>query len=117
MTDLTVAEVLSRAADLIEPEGKWTQGAFIRDALGADIYEEQEADAQDAACFCLYGAIGSVVGRDPESYRDADPVLQRAIGVISPSEVAKWNDTPSRTQAEVVAALRSAAVIAAGGGE
>lgn len=107
-----VADILDRAADLIEPEGAWTQGAFVRDAFGSDVYEAFREEAADAACFCLYGAIGSVIGRDPEGYRDADPLLEAVLGVSSPYEVAKWNDAPERTQAEVVAKLREAALLA-----
>jgi len=100
MTDLNAAEVLERAADLIEPVGAWTQ----------DMYRVPGKD-----CFCAVGAVGMVLGkgkwiggRAAEDFVDANSKL---FGMDA-SDLEEWNDTPGRTQAEVVAALRQAAALA-----
>ncbi|MBO9624132.1 MAG: hypothetical protein J7500_15600 [Sphingomonas sp.] len=91
--DLTVSEVLSRAADLIEPEGKWTRGVYV---------------GPDRNCWCVLGAIQRAgnFGHD-----DNRPVafLKDLMGV---AWLHEWNDDPNRTQAEVVAKLREGAALA-----
>jgi hypothetical protein len=49
----TVSEILSAAADLIEPEGAWTKGQFARDKEG--FYSA--ASGRKAVCWCALGAI------------------------------------------------------------
>lgn len=107
-----VADVLNRAADLLEKPGAWTQGAFARADDGTDLDDFSRDDQPVPACFCLYGAIGHVIGQHPEQYCDADQYLMKAIGVGSIRAVADWNDATARTQAEVVDALRRAAAAA-----
>jgi hypothetical protein len=101
MATLSVADVLDKAADLIEPEGAWTQEYMARDADGylASVRSEK------AVRFCAMGAIRRVnrVGEDA-----ALSFLKLAIGK---DNVARWNDSIDRTQAEVVAALRQAATL------
>lgn len=102
----TVADILTAAADLIEPEGAWTQGAFARTAKGHVIGSGEDP----AVCFCGAGAV----------YRMGGPraVTERALNVLDSWArqrrkgfriFAQFNDAPERTQAEVVAALRAAA--------
>lgn len=98
----SVADILDWAADLIEPEGAWTQGAFARTKDGEPIGPLEAP----ATCWCLYGAIdkaGEDLGVD--AGWDAD----RALFASLRTNVPKFNDAPERTQAEVVAALRQAA--------
>ncbi len=99
---LSVSEVLSRAADLLEKPGAWTQGEYSRGDY----------------CFCALGAVCEIEGRtrprgNLEVNEDESPAcaaLARAItGEPYPYLVARWNDAPRRTQAEVVSALRAAA--------
>ncbi|MFA6031846.1 MAG: hypothetical protein WC889_02965, partial [Myxococcota bacterium] len=59
MSDLSVADVLERAADLIEPEGAWTQGESARDANGKPL---KQGSDHNAVCWCVLGAIGKVAG-------------------------------------------------------
>lgn len=88
---LTVAEVLEKAASLIEPEGAWTQGGWTnRNAVLRAI---------DRAAF------------DFRSRESARKFLRKAIGTRA---IARWNDALGRTQAEVVAKLREAAAKARG---
>jgi hypothetical protein len=47
-----VADVLSRAAGLIEPEGAWTQGAYAVSEDG--IAEDDDHNwPDDPTCFCV----------------------------------------------------------------
>lgn len=97
---LSVADVLDRAADLIEPEGAWTQGAPARTAGGRGT----DSGDREAVCFCAIGAINRAGYWDwPLTSACWKAVEDTTVGL------AKWNDAPERTQAEVVAALRAAA--------
>ena len=101
----TPSEILDAAADLIEPDGRWTQGAWARDAKLKPTRE----DGPESVCFCLYGALFRAAGQQgiwqPETH--LREVLQY------PNEnLISWNDDPARKQTEVVSALRRAADLA-----
>jgi len=102
-----VADVLERAADLIEPEGAWTQGTWARDRSGDTATRAEEG------CWCLWGAIYKTVGYDAVA---TSPCLMAVANLVGDSSI-HWNDVPGRTQAEVVSALREAAKKARGGAE
>ena len=105
---LSVSEVLSRAADLLEKPGAWTQWAYGRDIFG-DVEEDGSEMPTDPVCFCVQGAIGQVMGERPYG-APIYPVigaLADHLGVPA-VDVPVWNDAPGRTQAEVVSALRAA---------
>lgn len=101
---MSVADVLERAADLIEPQGKWTQGTFARGKRNRPC---KEGNSSTARCWCALGAIqhetNSVALRNEAHWR-----LRKTLGML----VTSFNDAPGRTQAEVVAALREAAALA-----
>jgi len=99
---VTTAEILRKAADLIEPEGKWTQGYYARNSSG-DI---RVATDSEAVCWCAIGAIRKV--SHTTASREAIVVAQM-LGFKGSDELVNWNDAKGRTQAEVVAALRAAA--------
>ena len=102
---LTVADVLSKAADLIEPEGAWTRHAMARAADGS----QRGARASDAVCFCVGGAI--IRAANGAAYAaDAVGVFRKTL---PEGNVVDFNDYRDRTQAEVVAKLREAAAMAA----
>lgn len=101
---MEVSEVLNKAADLLEKPGAWTQMAFARNAEGEETGLSQYRG--QAVCWCILGATWAVAGDDS---RDADDELRRFIG----DDINCWNDAPGRTQAEVVEALRQAALRAA----
>lgn len=110
MTD--TATVLRKAAELIEPEGAWTKGAFAR--CGSAPIGPLTANAE---CWCVLGALYAAA-----SERRADPyvfdviaMLCGHLGLRTRAELTDWNDRPFRTQAEVVQALRNAADQAEGG--
>lgn len=99
-----VADVLERAADLIEPEGRWTQGVLAKSAGGVPVAPEHDC----AVCWCASGAIIRISGdRLPKAAWYALKCII-GLGEIIPS----WNDAPERTQSEVVAKLREAAKLA-----
>lgn len=97
------SDILSAAADLIEPEGRWTQGVYAR----RDGRQVAIQDIEDADCFCAVGAIKRITGGPVSGYlTDVLNGIGRRRGY---DHVAAWNDAPERKQAEVVAALRQAA--------
>ncbi|MGV0964165.1 MAG: DUF6197 family protein [Polynucleobacter sp.] len=106
---LSVADVLDRAADLIEPEGKWTQGAYGRDATGCEVI-----GVENAVCFCAMGAMYKARGdigafeHDPDLVRPLAALIERTCDAA----IDDWNDASERTQTEVVSALREAAALA-----
>lgn len=99
-----MGEVLLAAADLIEPEGAWTQGELAHDGDG------READplGEEATCWCVSGAIMRAQGDRFLATEKFWP-LERLIGLFP-----LWNDAPERTQSEVVAKLREAAALSSG---
>lgn len=105
---ISVADVLDRAADLIEPEGAWTQGAFARAKDGAPLLGGR---CEQAVCWCMWGAV--IKAGDGKHSNAIGDLLDRITGGATLS----FNDAPGRTQAEVVAALRSAATAARQQGE
>jgi hypothetical protein len=101
MTDLSAADVLERAADLLSMPGAWTQGESARNRSG----EQVPPDSDAAVCWCLDGAYERVGGQWGDRGWSALSKVIRS-GPIS------WNDSPRRTQAQVVAKLREAASLA-----
>ena len=98
----SIAATLNKAADLIEPEGAWTQGHFARHKNGNPIGPFED----NAACWCASGAIQRIEGRARWGAWDAFDGFIRQRGF---DHMATFNDAPGRAQAEVVAALRQAA--------
>ena len=103
MSALSIAEVLEKAANLIEPEGKWTQGDLAVDANGDETWT---ADP-NSVCFCAEGAIMHVSFGQPR-----EPIFREFRHALGVDRIYEWNDAPGRTQAEVVAKLREAAALA-----
>lgn len=100
MTDnLTIADILERAADLIEPEGSWSGGG---------------ARHNGGNCHCTALAVDYVAGKigHPDGI-EARKLFAKFIGLnegcAETFGIYRWNDDPNRTQSEVVAKLREAA--------
>lgn len=85
---MTPADVLRAAADLIEREG-WSQGG-------------------NKPGLCVTQATYAVAERDDTNDFGfaADDLFAQFIGT---ELIVQWNDDPSRTQAEVITTLRAAA--------
>jgi hypothetical protein len=97
--NLNIADILERAANLIEPKGNWTRLTSARDAKNRSVL----ALSPDAICWCAVGAIIRATGFDR-------PELDLVFGMWkSVGEVTVFNDAPGREQAEVVAMLREGA--------
>jgi hypothetical protein len=101
-TPQSVADILDRAADLIEPEGAWTQGTWARSPTGRSCSPYDDS----AQCYCMRGAIVRVGGF---GLMDELPSINSKLDFSSAARMARWNDFEDRTQAEVVAKLREAA--------
>ena len=114
---------LLRAADFLANEHRALhQGGFGVYADGSD-YCPQEHAAHNGACVVDYGPIvscciaGAVLAANTLKLEDArfDWVLSELLptptaGRADPlTTLARWNDEPGRTKAEVVARLRAAA--------
>jgi hypothetical protein len=111
MGALSVADVLDRAADLIEPEGAWTQGDIARTAQG----QATRPESPDAVCWCAMGALMKVDGGYPYKAIEAvEAIIRKPRGLPPLRRLAWFNDNKRRTQAEVVAKIREAAAVARG---
>jgi hypothetical protein len=113
MSALLPSQVLDKAADLIEPEGKWGQRQYY------DV---------SAGCRCIVGALSWVLdgGRSSAEYEvEGLRALQwvgKAVRLKMPpsdpaSRIIEWNDRKTRKQSEVVSALRKAAELARSEGQ
>jgi len=87
---MTPEEALAKAADLLEQDG-WCQGVLI------DHYGRR----------CLLGAIEAARLEDTSDalFSPICNAIQAELGGANP---ISWNDTPGRTQEEVVTLLRNA---------
>jgi hypothetical protein len=110
----SLRETLNAAADLLEKPGAWIQGSYGQKPTGEPTYRPSEA-----SCFCLVGAISKAAGGkrldEAHSYRGslAFEALE-VVDSVTPIVAHIWNDQQHRTQAEVVQALRDAALAAGG---
>lgn len=96
---LTVIELLKAARALIAKPNGWTQRQSARNSAGITC----SVDAKDATCFCLLGSVRRAaidLGSTVATHAQAVDLLYD----LSPNgpQLVRWNDTPGRTQAEVV---------------
>lgn len=108
MADLTVSEVLSKAAALIEPEGAWGRNNYASDTRGEVVV----ACSPRAVCWCASGAIVRATGSDDAFNPLAMQARLALRDILGEGSIPAWNDARGRTQAEVVSALREAAKLA-----
>ncbi|ORE90214.1 hypothetical protein ATO13_23301 [Stappia sp. 22II-S9-Z10] len=88
-------------------ERGWAQGDAARDDDGFACTVE----SRKAVRWCALGAIGAAGRRFPQRDRDtALTALYRAVGTPT---ISFWNDSPRRTQADVLAAFDRAIRITA----
>lgn len=114
---MKTSELLLKAADLIEPEGRWTAGALAKTRAGNPI----GFDLPNAYCFCALGAIQRIARYEHKIERDFGFTVMAAGDFVhhiietafeDDRSLVSWNDDPQRKQSEVVAALRQAAELA-----
>lgn len=101
-----IADVLDRAADLIEPEGAWTKGPFAVDKCGREVFEHLRGYPKEAVAFCAAGAITQASRGRNWRRREAKDLADSLTPVGS---IIQFNEDRGRTQSEVVAKLREAA--------
>lgn len=121
---LSVADILSQAADLVERAPTLLKGDY-------DHTDHYVGPPDSPECFCAIGAIRAVVWPDPDDrptwqeaqvhdyepkarlYLDACSRLAKQLGhtwgVDDHQRVTAWNDQPDRTQGDVVQRLQAAA--------
>jgi hypothetical protein len=107
-----IAAILDRAADHIDTVG-WYQDLLFDGAQSFTTPESQcRVCALGAINVALHGTPNFVDGEEIGAHDVADYVDQHRGDSL---ELATWNDTPGRTQAEVTAALRGTAAGLRGG--
>jgi hypothetical protein len=123
---LTTAQVLHAAADLLEPDGAWTQEGYARNADGEELeptgrghWSPGQLHTYDdkPVCFCSLGAIAEVAGIAEGDF-DQHPAVQAVAAEVLPlgspngftsAHLACWNDETDRTKTDVIHAFRAAA--------
>ena len=102
----STVELLRKARDLIEQKG-WTRGAYARTAGGTPV----PVHDPDACRFCSVGALIRASLDTPESsqeeYDTARRLFVRQIKSFASDDtvIPAWNDAPSRTVFDVLAAF------------
>ena len=104
---LSIADVLDAAADLIEPEGSWTQGSYAKDAAGRQVLSTDES----AVCWCAVGAITRVSGGGLPA-ASARRHLAAFCNLRQTEDITDWNDWSGREHSGVVGTFRKAAALA-----
>lgn len=97
---MTALDVLRAARERLTPDGAWTQGYGARDANGKPI----DPKSPRAVCWCLIGALAAAGAEEKQIFYAA----QWLTTAGSWNTLPRWNDDPSRTQAEVLAAFDAA---------
>jgi hypothetical protein len=94
-------DVLVAARHILENPDHWTKGCFARTAGGGEV------DAEDAVAksFCVHGAIIAAAGGFDVPFRNEALNLLRTAASPSSGFPGGWNDAPSRTHADVLAAF------------
>ena len=106
--DTGAVDLLYRARDLVARG--WTQHADARTAGGAGVEPWHAA----AVAWSLLGAIVAALEERADDDREL-PLVQLALALdelavqVDDDSLARWNDLPTRTQADVAHALDAAA--------
>ncbi|MFC5946395.1 DUF6197 family protein [Micromonospora harpali] len=128
---MNTAEILAKAADVIEKQG-WAQRSFFERATGHEGLPDLSIDARTCPV-CARGGISVAVGQLPTfgggAYVEADAIADWEVVATAEKvfadylaaregwpadrtmrpDIEYWNDTSERTAEEVVAALRDCA--------
>ena len=86
-----------RLYTLLSPSGTWCQGHYAFDKYGQPVNPE----SSHAVRWDLLGAIRRVYLQDGEARTLIYDVLVAKVGPL-----AEWNDTPGRTQNDVLTLLK-----------
>lgn len=96
---MNLSVIYDRAADIIEPQGCWTQRVAARGRTNRPT----SATSPRAVCWCMLGAIDRAAGGDFDAEKEA------RYRLWADGHGTRWNDARHHTQAEVVAVLRAKA--------
>ncbi|TXH42677.1 MAG: hypothetical protein E6Q97_35280 [Desulfurellales bacterium] len=96
-----------KVSELLDSPDKWCQHAYAKNIEGAPV----SSYASGACSWCLIGAINTCYPLlvDPDR-QEHDMVMDRLKEVIGITNVATWNDDPSRTFEEVREAVLKAGI-------
>lgn len=100
---MSAADTLRQARAIIADPARWTQGGWARNASGDFV----DSMSRQAVCWCAWAALN----KPKASFNDWDMAVWTFQEVVG-GYIAEWNDTPSRTHAEVLAAFDKAIEIA-----
>jgi hypothetical protein len=109
MFQMTDAVVLLRRARALVGSG-WTQGADARAADGTPL----DPWSNEATAWSLLGALVAAL-EEGKAHDQALPLTELALaldalaGFVDDDSLARWNDSPGRTLAQVESALAAAA--------
>ena len=94
-------EILTKARDILTPEGAWIQFYPALDVRG----NSRDPEDRRASCWCLVGALERAAydSSDPES--DPEGAMFALQAALGRDALAAWNDAPSRTHEEVLQLL------------
>jgi hypothetical protein len=101
---MKIADVLDKAADLIEPEGRWCRDPFALDSAGTELLYGGHPDAQ---CWCALGAIEHVTGRVDQCGEDMEAAYTTVADFVGEFELMRINFDAGQLGA--VSRLREAA--------
>lgn len=104
--ELTVADVLYKAADLISQPGKWIKGKGHEDGAycaGAMITTIDPTFYERVACYPL---------KNSSLYHRALLLTARVLGKTADEAIVRYNDNPYVGQSDVVDLLRKAGDLA-----
>ena len=93
-------KILRAAREKISAPGAWTQRITARNALG----QSTQSRSSDAVCWCARGALWAVSD-------DSDSPVEWLTAAADVGLIY-FNDTPGRTQAEVLAVFDKAIALA-----
>lgn len=96
-----------KVSELLDSPNKWCQHAYAKNSRGEPVLSY----AKEATCWCLIGAIDACYPleyvRGPQEH---DEIMQKLKDTIGITNVATWNDDPSRTFEEVREAVLKAGI-------
>ena len=91
-------QILVEARELLSVPERWTKDEYARDPSGEAVMPLSER----AVCWCTIGAMYRIAGAHGDELRKAKRALERAT---QDGAIAVFNDDPSRTHAEILAAF------------
>lgn len=107
--DLPVDEIINRVADMIERDG-WHQGDDWPGSRFGAPYRSGTPVCIQGGCLAVFGLKPGRTTR--QQWRAAPEPAICEVAKFVGEPVSIWNDTPGRTVEQVVAVLRTCALIA-----